>query len=193
MNAPAMAVTPHIILRRLACRWFLLGTDRRENEKPEMSWPTFVEYRLESHAHVGETKKPKEPMETDDFDCMMTISVGRMEPMLKKTGQPELDKNGVARHLWVTRDETRLEPLSNYGSFVRMMAARCGFSPKSLARWTEDEIMRIAAELARFVAIGTKNEPQPAKDWPNYPHGWQDAQAVAQAHGEEQGFWRESK
>jgi hypothetical protein len=45
----------------------------------------------------------------------------------------------------------------------------------------------------RFVAIGMKNEPQPAKDWPNYPNGWQDAQAVAQAHGEEQGFWRESK
>lgn len=184
MGTQALATTPHVILRRLSCRALLLGSTRRPNEEPELSWPAFIDLKMER----------KEAWEGDRFDTMMDVSVPEEMLVRDKRGQVVHDKDGNPRKRWVNRTEQRLEPLSNYGSFVRMIAAACGLKPKSLAKWTEAETMRIAAEVAR--TIGRKagaEETARGEKFHYYPDGWQAAQAAALEHGEEQGFWSESK
>lgn len=194
MNAPikplkSPPVTPHAVLRRLSCRVLLEASKRRPNERPELTWPSFIEAKLEGLWNGRGDKPPKMQMEDDQFATMMTVSQGRSEKQFSKRGEPILDKDGAPRTVWVTRDAEVLEPLSYYGSFVRQIAKSVGLKPKSLSKWTEDEVWQMSAMLARML---TRGEPSPQGiEHPNYPGGWQDSQAAALAYGREQGFWND--
>lgn len=184
MTVRAMLTTPHVTLRRLVCRILLVASDRRPNEEPGLTWPSFIELKVSD----------KRPMENDEFQTMMTVTKRRSEVMTDAINRPMVDKNGEPRVMWTSWDAEVLEPMAYYGSFVRMMADRCGLKAKSLSKWTEQEVKRISAEVAKLLTkkVGPV-ETARAAEFVGYPYGWQQALAAALEYGEEQGFWRESK